>query len=61
MALGIIAQRLNTTLVFDRATKQITHDEAVHGLLVPGFTRHAWRILLSPGTPGRRESPVRMA
>jgi hypothetical protein len=42
MALGIIAQRLNTKLVFDRATKQITNDKVANGLLVGPPPRKGW-------------------
>jgi hypothetical protein len=42
MALGIIAQRLNTKLVFDRATKQITSDKVANGLLVGPPPRKGW-------------------
>jgi predicted dehydrogenase len=42
MALGIIAQRLNTRLVFDRATKQITNDKTANGLLVGAPPRKGW-------------------
>ncbi len=42
MALGIIAQRLNTKLVFDRATKQITSDKVGNGFLVGAPPRKGW-------------------
>ena len=42
MALGVIAQRLNTKLVFNRATKQITNDKVANGLLVGPPPRKGW-------------------
>lgn len=42
MALGIIAQRVNTRLVFDRATKQITNDKVANALLVGPPPRKGW-------------------
>ncbi len=42
MALGIIAQRLNAKLVFDRATKHITNDKVANGLLVGPPPRKGW-------------------
>ena len=42
MALGIIAQRLNKDIVFDRATNQITNDKVANGLLVGAPPRKGW-------------------
>lgn len=42
MVLGVIAQRLNTKLVFDRATKQITNDKTANELLVGPPPRKGW-------------------
>jgi hypothetical protein len=42
MALGVIAQRVNTKLVFDRATKQITNDKLANQLLAGPPPRKDW-------------------
>ncbi len=42
MALGVIAQRLNNKMLFDRATKQITNDKAANQLLVSPSPRKEW-------------------
>ncbi len=42
MALGIIAQRLNMNLVYDRATNQITNDKVANGLLAGPPPRKEW-------------------
>ena len=42
MVLGVIAQRLNTQLKFDRATKQITNDKTANALLVGPPPRKEW-------------------
>jgi predicted dehydrogenase len=42
MMLGVIAQRLNTKLVFDRATKQITNNKVANELLVGPPPRKGW-------------------
>jgi predicted dehydrogenase len=42
MAIGIIAQRLNRKLLFDRATEQITNDKVANGLLVGPPPRKEW-------------------
>jgi hypothetical protein len=40
--LGVIAQRLNTKLVFDRSTKQITNNKVANELLVGPPPRKGW-------------------
>jgi hypothetical protein len=42
MALGVIAQRLNRKLLFDRATEQITNDKIANALLVGPPPRKEW-------------------
>jgi len=42
MMLGVIAQRLNTKLVFDRTTKQITNNKVANELLVGPPPRKGW-------------------
>jgi predicted dehydrogenase len=42
MALGVIAQRLNTKLLFDRTTKQITNDKVANQLLAGPSPRQDW-------------------
>ncbi len=42
MMLGVIAQRLNTKLTFDRATKQITNDKVANELLAGPPPRKGW-------------------
>jgi hypothetical protein len=42
MALGVIAQQLNRTVVFDRATQQITNDAVANGLLAGPPPRAGW-------------------
>jgi predicted dehydrogenase len=42
LCLGVIAQRLNTKLVFDRATRQITNDKVGNELLVGPPPRKGW-------------------
>ncbi len=42
MALGVIAQRLNSKLVFDRETRQITNDKIANALLVGPPPRQGW-------------------
>ena len=42
MALGVLAQRLNTKLVFDSHTKQITNNKAGNELLVGPPPRKGW-------------------
>ena len=42
MNLGVLAQRLNTKLVFDRATKQITNNKVANDLLVGPPPRKGW-------------------
>ena len=42
MALGIIAQRLNIPLAFDRATRRITNDALANELLAGPPPRKAW-------------------
>jgi predicted dehydrogenase len=42
MALGVIAQRLNTKVVFDRASQQITNDSLANELLVGPPPRNGW-------------------
>lgn len=40
--LGVLAQRLNTKLLFDRETKQITNNPLANVLLVGGLPRKGW-------------------
>lgn len=42
MALGVIAQRTNSKLVFDKATNQITNDKIANALLVGPPPRKEW-------------------
>lgn len=42
MVLGVIAQRRNSKLIFDRATKQITNDKVANGWLVGPPPRKGW-------------------
>jgi predicted dehydrogenase len=42
LVLGVIAQRLNTKLVFDRATQQITNDKTANALLAGPPPRKGW-------------------
>jgi hypothetical protein len=42
LMLGVIAQRLNTKLVFDRATNQITNNKVANELLVGPPPRQGW-------------------
>ncbi len=42
LVLGVIAQRLNRKLVFDRATNQITNDKIANALLVGPPPREGW-------------------
>jgi len=42
LALGVIAQRLNTRLDFDPATRQITNDKVAHALLAGPPPRKGW-------------------
>jgi len=42
LVLGVLAQRLNTRLTFDRATKQITNNEIANQLLVGPPPRKGW-------------------
>jgi len=42
MGLGIMAQRLNMKLVFDRTTRQITNNAQANGLLVGPAPRKGW-------------------
>lgn len=42
MALGIIAQRLNRKVLFDRATEQVTNDPVANALLVGPPPRKEW-------------------
>jgi hypothetical protein len=42
MVLGVIAQRLNTKLAFDRTTKQITNNKIGNALLVGPPPRKGW-------------------
>ena len=41
--LGVMAQRLNTKIVFDRKTKQITNNKAANKLLAQKRPRKGWR------------------
>jgi len=41
--LGVLAQQLNTKLIFDRNTKQITNNELANQLLVGAEPRKEWR------------------
>jgi predicted dehydrogenase len=43
MALGVIAQRVNTKVVFDQATKQVTSDKLANQLLVGPPPRKEWQ------------------
>jgi hypothetical protein len=40
--LGVIAQRLNTKLVFDRSTNQITNNKVANELLAGPPPRQGW-------------------
>jgi hypothetical protein len=42
MALGVIAQRLNTTLAFDPASKKITNNKTANELLAGVPPRKGW-------------------
>jgi hypothetical protein len=42
MAVGIIAQRVNATLKFDLATRQITNHKVANGLLAGAPLRKEW-------------------
>jgi hypothetical protein len=42
MALGVIAQRLNKKIVFDRATRQVTNDKTANELLAGPKPRPGW-------------------
>jgi len=42
LMLGVIAQRLNTKLLFDRATNQITNNKVANELLVGPPPRQGW-------------------
>ena len=42
LTLGVLAQRLNTKLEFDRATKQITNNKEANDLLVGPAPRKGW-------------------
>jgi hypothetical protein len=42
LVLGVIAQRLNTKLIFDRATQQITNNKVANDLLVGPPPRKGW-------------------
>ncbi len=42
LVLGVIAQRLNTKLTFDRATKQITNNKIANDLLIGPPPRQGW-------------------
>ena len=42
LVLGVLAQRLNTKLVFDRATKQITNNEVANRMLAGPPPRKEW-------------------
>ena len=42
LVLGVLAQRLNTKLSFDRATKQITNHKLANELLVGPPPRKGW-------------------
>ena len=42
MALGVLAQKLNTKLAFDRTTQQITNNKVANELLVGPPPRKGW-------------------
>lgn len=42
MGLGILSQRLNTKLVFDRTTRQITNNKQANGFLIGPTPRKGW-------------------
>lgn len=42
MCLGVLAQRLNTRLIFDPATRQITNNKAANELLIGAPPRQGW-------------------
>jgi hypothetical protein len=42
MALGVIAQRVNAKLEFDRETQQITNHKVANGLLAGVTPREDW-------------------
>ena len=42
MAIGVIAQRVNAKIEFDRATKQITNHKVANGLLNGQEPRKEW-------------------